>query len=90
LILDSVITAQEARLALQKKLKEQMSLFQWQRESFAQGEQSQKHALAMVLNAREILGMIKEAHLSYLFPTDYLEELVFFSSIAGKSAPARP
>ena len=89
-ILDKLISVEEIRLVKQKHIREMMRLFQKQKEEFIAGNQSQKHAFAMVSNARNILTEIKEDHLSYLFPVEYLEELVFFSSIAAKSAPVRP
>jgi len=90
LILSRLIDVQERRLATQKELCDKMELFRAQKEAFIEGDISQFHALTMVNNARDILGLIQEGHLAYLFPSVYLEELVFFSSIAGKSAPARP
>ncbi len=89
-VLEKLIEVNEQRLEMQKQLKEKMALFQKQKEEFVQGNQSQKHAAAMVFNAREILGEIKKENLAYLFSSEYLEELVFFSSIAGKSTPIRP
>lgn len=88
--LERLIEINEKRLVIQKKIRDQMKLFKEQKEAFILGNQTQKHAFTMVSNARHILGEIKEEHLSYLFSSDYLEELVFFSSIAGKSAPLRP
>jgi len=88
--LEKLIEVNEVRLQKQKELKEKMALFQQQKEEFIKGNQSQKHAYNMVSNAREILGDVKRENLSYLFPCEYLDELVFFSSIAGKSTPIRP
>ncbi len=88
--LAKLIEVNESRLEVQKKLKEKMVSFQKQKEEFIAGNDSQKHAFAMVSNAREILGEIKKENLAYLFSSEYLEELVFFSSIAGKSSPIRP
>ena len=88
--LAKLIEVNEVRLEVQKHLKEKMVLFKKQKEEFIAGSDSQKHAFAMVSNAREILGEIKKENLAYLFSSEYLEELVFFSSIAGKSSPIRP
>lgn len=88
--LELLITSNEKRIRIQKDLREQMKLFQKQKEAFILGDESKDHAFKMVSNAREILGLLKEEHLAYLFSSDYLEELVFFSSIAGKSSPIRP
>lgn len=89
-VLEKLIEVNEGRLRAQKDLKEKMSTFQKQKNRFIEGDQSKKHAFAMVTNAREILGIVKKENLNYLFPSEYLEELVFFSSIAAKSAPVRP
>jgi len=88
--LERLISINEQRLAAQKELKEKMRLFQEQKEQFIAGNQSQQFAFAMVSNARDILSKIKKENLSYLFPSEYLDELVFFSSIAAKSHPVRP
>jgi hypothetical protein len=88
--LELLIESNEKRIILQKDLRELMKLFQKQKEAFILGDESKGHAFKMVSNAREILGLLKEEHLAYLFSSDYLEELVFFSSIAGKSSPIRP
>ncbi len=88
--LDRLIEINESRLATQKKIRDEMKLFKEQKDAFILGNQTQKHAFAMVSNARHILGELKEEHLIYLFSADFLEELVFFSSVAGKSAPVRP
>jgi hypothetical protein len=89
-VLDQLIAANEKRLATQKVLRDLMVEFKQQKDEFFLGNQTKRHAFAMVSNARQILGIIKQEHLSYLFSPEYLEELVFFSSIAGKSAPVRP
>ena len=88
--LEQLIHVNEKRLLIQKDLKEKMIKFQKQKEEFHLGNQTKSHTFAMVSNARQILVSIKEEHLSYLFATDYLEELIFFSSIAAKSVPIKP
>ncbi|MES2199985.1 MAG: hypothetical protein V4489_07440 [Chlamydiota bacterium] len=88
--LEKLIEVNECRLLVQKDLKDKMVFFQKQKDEFILGNESQKHAFSMVSNARDILGEIKKENLAYLFSSEYLEELVFFSSIAGKSSPVRP
>lgn len=87
---ERLIEEQQKHLARQLELKDMMKEFQQQKEEFMQGKQTQKHAIAMVSNARDILASINEEHIAHLFPAEYLEELVFFSSVAGKSRPIRP
>ena len=88
--LDQLIAANEKRLLVQKELREKMIRFQKQKQEFLQGNQSKAHTFSMVSTARQIFSDIKEEHLSYLFANDYLEELIFFSSIAAKSVPIKP
>ena len=88
--LQQLIAVNEKRLLAQKELKAKMEHFRKQKEEFWLGNQSKSHTFSMVSNAREILVAVKEEHLSYLFATDYLEELLFFSSVAAKSVPIRP
>lgn len=88
--LKELITTNERRLQTQKQLQNLMIELKQQKEEFIAGNQTKSHAHTMVFQARQILGIIKQEHLSYLFSPEYLEELVFFSSIAGKSAPVRP
>ena len=88
--LHRLIQVNERRLRVQKELKEKMLLLQGQKDEFVLGNQSKSHTFAMVSNARKILVSIKEENLSYLFDTEYLEELLFFSSLATKSVPMKP
>ena len=61
-----------------------------QREEFVQGNQSKGHAAKLVRTARQVYEMITANHLEHLFAKDYLDELTFFASIAGKTAMTRP
>jgi len=88
--LQQLISVNEKRLAAQKELKAKMERFKKQKEEFLLGNQSKSHTFSMVSTAEEILVSVKEEHLSYLFATDYLEELLFFSSVAAKSVPIKP
>lgn len=87
---DKLIDATEQKLDKQKKLKECMVTFEVHKERFAKGEQTKEHALRMVKSARQILDMITAQHMQHLFSSEYMDELVMFSSIAGKTACARP
>lgn len=78
------------QLEKQKELKALMLEFREQQDQFFQGDQSKAHASKMVITAHKILEMIKQSRIHHLFSSDYLEELALFSSIANKSAPARP
>jgi hypothetical protein len=89
-IVDHLITATTAQLETQKHLKELMLQFKKQREEFIQGNQTKAHAGRMVRTARQIYEIIAANHLEHLFAKDYLDELTFFSSIAGKTAVAKP
>ncbi len=89
-IIDQLITATTAQLETEKHLKELMLQFKKQREDFIQGNQTKTHAGRMVRTARQIYETIAANHLEHLFAKDYLDELTFFSSIAGKTAVTRP
>ncbi len=88
--IDRLIKSTKEQLVLQERLKEQMVQFKQQKDLFMQGEQTKRHAGVMVRTAREILEVITEQHLQYLFSTEYIEELTLFSSIAGKNGIKRP
>jgi hypothetical protein len=89
-IIDQLITATTAQLQKEKQLKELMLQFKKERETFVQGTQTRAHAGRMVRTARQIYELITANHLDHLFAEDYLDELTFFSSIAGKTAVSRP
>jgi hypothetical protein len=89
-IIDQLITATSRQLETQKQMKELMLQFKKQREEFIQGNQTKSHAGRMVRTARQIFEMISSNHLEHLFAKDYLDELTFFSSIAGKTAVTKP
>jgi len=73
------------QLEIQKQMRQLMVDFQQQKEEFVQGNQTKAHAAQMVRTARQIYEMIAAHHLQYLFSKEYLDELLFFSSIAGKN-----
>jgi hypothetical protein len=89
-VIDQLITATARELETQKQMKELMLQFKRQREEFIQGNQTKTHAGKMVRTARQIYELITSHHLEHLFAKDYLDELTFFSSIAGKTAVTRP
>ena len=88
--IDQLIVATTQQLESQKQLKELMLQFKKQREEFVQGNQTKSHAGRMVRTARQIYEMITLNHIEHLFAKDYLDELSFFASIAGKSSLKRP
>ncbi len=89
-IVDQLIETTKRQLETQKHLKDLMIQFRDQKESFVQGNQTKEHAGKMVRTARQIYEIITANHLEFLFPKDYLDELTFFSSIAGKSGISKP
>ena len=89
-IVEQLIIATSTQLNAQKQMKELMLQFKKQRETFIQGDQTKAHAGRMVRTARQIYEMISANHLEHLFAKDYLDELTFFASIAGKTAVNRP
>jgi hypothetical protein len=89
-VIDHLIIVTARQLEMQKQMKEIMLQFKKQREEFIQGNQTKAHAGKMVRTARQIYEMIISNHLEHLFAKDYLDELTFFSSIAGKTAVTKP
>jgi len=89
-IVEQLIVATEAQMETQKRLKELMIRLQKLREEFVQGNQTKTHAALMVRTARQVYEIITVNHLEHLFAKDYLDELLFFSSIAGKTAVKKP
>lgn len=89
-IIQRLIDGTTAQLEIQKQLKGMMLDFKNLREEFTQGNQTKSHTGRMVRMARQIYEVITAHHLEHLFAKDYLEELSFFSSIAGKTAISRP
>jgi hypothetical protein len=89
-VIDHLIAATARQLEMQKQMKVLMMQFKKQREEFVQGNQTKPHAARMVRTARQIYELITSQHLEHLFAKDYLDELTFFSSIAGKTAVTRP
>jgi hypothetical protein len=88
--IDHLIAATEEKVVQQRALRELMLRLQVQEEQFFKGDQSKAHAKKMVDSASQVLELIKASHLEHLFSSTYLEELALFSSIAGKTSPARP
>lgn len=89
-VLDQLIESTTKQLEMQKTLKLLTLKFRDQQEEFFQGNQSKSHASDMVRTARQIYELISINHIEYLFSKVYLEELTFFSSIAGKNKISRP
>lgn len=88
--IDNLIKATEQKLEVEKQLKTLMIKFNQQQDEFFKGNQTKHHAFRMVSTAREIMEIVSNNHLKHLFSKEYLDELVLFSSIAGKSSPVRP
>lgn len=89
-MIDQLISTTQHQLETQKQIKNLMLQFKKQREEFVQGNQTRAHAGKMVRTARQIYEMITSNHMEHLFAKDYIDELTFFSSIAGKTALSRP
>lgn len=88
--IDQLIQTTAEQLEVQKHIRELMLQFQKLKEEFVQGKQTKSHTAQMVKTARQIYELITANHLEHLFTKDYLDELAFFSSIAGKGAVKRP
>lgn len=89
-LLDQMIVSTTTQLQMLEQLKEKMVQFQQQRDAFIKGDQTKSHTGRMVRTARQIYEILLTNHLDHLLAKDYLDELIFFSSIAGKNAVTRP
>jgi predicted ABC-type ATPase len=78
------------QMEVQRQMRQLMLDFRRQKEEFVQGNQTKSHAAQMVRTARQIYESVTAHHLQYLFSQEYLEELLFFSSIAGKNRVKSP
>ncbi|HEY2810019.1 MAG TPA: hypothetical protein VGJ00_01310 [Rhabdochlamydiaceae bacterium] len=89
-VIDSLMESTHQQLEVQKQMRQLMCDFRKQKEAFAKGNQTKAHASLMVRTARQVYESIQGHHLEYLFSQDYLDELLFFSSIAGKNRVKAP
>lgn len=89
-VIDSLIEIEENKLCAQKKLKELMMDLKNQEEVFLKNPNDKKQAYQLVSIARSALEIIKEMKIEHLFSETFLEDLQFYSSIAGKLKPSRP
>jgi hypothetical protein len=80
-----LITRTTEQLEMQRELLQWMQTFRAQKEAFVLGNENRAHVRAMVQNARRIFEHLIQKHLQHLFSQEYLDELQFFSSIAGKN-----
>ena len=90
LAVENLIVVTESQLQKQKELKNLIVLFEQQKQLFMKGDQSKSLAGRLLKNASQILSLVKENHLQHLFPSEYMEELALFSSMAAKKRPVAP
>jgi len=88
--LQQFVERREYALQRQKELQKRIRLFHEEKQRFSESDVSKQQARRMVNAAKDVLEIITEQHLQYLFSSDYMEELLLFSSIAGKNRPTRP
>ncbi len=89
-VIDDMIARTERQLAAQTQIKALMQELQQEQTRFTEGEQTRVQASRMVSLADQILKMIEEGRYESLFPSSYIDELRFLSSIANKKSPAPP
>ena len=89
-IVEQLISSTKQQLEHQEHLKDLMIQFQKYKEEFTQGNQTKSHTAKLIRMAREIYELITTEHFEHLFAKDYLDELQFFSSIAGKKSLGKP
>lgn len=89
-IVERLIASTLTQIERERQLKELIVRFKKERDEFELGNQSKAHTGRMVRTARQVYERIASDHLEHLFSKEYLDELTFFSSIAGKTSVARP
>lgn len=87
--IDALIAQTQKNLYEQMKLKELLKDYYRYREEFTQGLQSKHQAAALVSIASDILKILQSEHLQHLCTPTFVDEITFFSSIAGKKSITR-
>lgn len=85
--LDALINIEEKKLTIHKRLKELLLAIETHEEIFAKEPNNKNIASLLVTSAREALQIISSEKLEHLFTPDLLNDLRFYSSIAGKYKP---
>ena len=86
---EQLITSTYQRLERAEELRDLMLRFKEQKARFAEGEQTKAQTAHIIFIARDILKIIEEEHLQYLFSEEHMQELVFLNSILDKTAPKK-
>lgn len=87
---EQLIEATSKRLEVEEHLRDLLIALRDYRGDFAKGNQTRMSASRLVSTAQRVLEIIEKERLKYLFPIEYMDEITFFASIAGKHAPNRP
>ncbi len=87
--IDALIAQTQKNLYEQMKLKELLKDYYRYREEFTQGLQTKHQAAALVSIASDILKILQSEHLQHLCTPSFVDEITFFSSIAGKKSITR-
>lgn len=88
-ILLELIETSKKNLEEQKKLLKLIVDFKKAREAFITEPTSVKLAALLVKSAAEVSNEIEKSQLSYLFPTDFMTEIRFFTQVGEKHASKR-
>ncbi len=88
--LDDIIAVTEKSAIDQKQLRRQLSDYYKVKARYLQDEQNKDNIIQLVKAAHLVQQSINSQHLQYLFDSDLLEELNFFSQIASKKGLPRP
>lgn len=89
-IIDSLIHLEEVKLEKHKELKTLILSLKEKEDAFLLDPDNKKKAYNLVSTARQALEIIAEMKIEHLFSPDFLKDLTFYASIAGKSKPSRP
>lgn len=84
LVLEELIASTRKNLEGQQQLLSLIQEFNQSREAFLADPDSGKLATALVRRAMRLHGLLEKERLSYLFSSDFLQEIAFYTSV-GKS-----
>ncbi len=88
--LDDLIIVTEKSLADQKQLKRQVTDYLKVKARYLKDQQNKDNIVQLVKAAHQVQQSIETQRLSYVFDSELLEELKFFSQIASKKGLPPP
>lgn len=88
--LDDLMALTERSLNDQKQLRRQLVEYYKVKARYLQDPQNKDNIVQMIKAAHQVQQIIEAQHLAYVFDSELLDELKFFSQIASKKGMTRP